>query len=83
MMNDESFSGKIKYLIVSSCLSGGPIQSGVKPQSTVVEPCGLAPVGVPLMALKMPIESDRVLLVASSTGFIWNTKLSNRHLCFA
>lgn len=39
-------------------------------QSMVVEPCGLALVGVPLIALKMPIESDRVLLVPSSTGFI-------------
>lgn len=39
-------------------------------QSMVVEPWGLALVGVPLMALKMPIESDRELLVPSSTGFI-------------
>lgn len=39
-------------------------------QSMVVELCVLALVGVPLMALKMPIESDRVFLVPSSTGLI-------------
>ena len=39
-----------------------------------MEPCGLALVGVPLMALKMPIESDRVLLEPSSTGFIYSRR---------
>lgn len=49
------------------------------------EPWGLALAGVPLMALKMPMESDRVLLEPSSTGLIckkggtgWNEYM---HMC--
>lgn len=38
------------------------------------EPWGLALAGVPLMALKMPIESDRALLEPSSTGLICKTR---------
>ena len=56
-------------------------ESGVKPprQRTVVEPCGLA-LGEPLMALKMPKESDRALRVPSSTGFIYKEQM-NRKTC--
>jgi len=38
----------------------------------LLEPCcGLALVGVPLMALKIPRESESVFLLPSSTGLIW------------
>lgn len=49
-------------------------------QSMVAEPCELALVGVPLMALKMPIESERVLLVPSSTGFICGKREIKRQM---
>lgn len=67
-------------IVFHSCLAGslvshlwwGRLDPGVKHlyQRMVVEPCGWALAGVPLMALKMPTESDRVLLVPFSTGFI-------------
>lgn len=43
----------------------------------VVVPCGLALVGVPLMALKIPIESDRAFLAPSSTG-----NICEKSMCF-
>lgn len=39
-------------------------------QRMVVDPCEFV-LGVPLMALKIPRESDNVLLVQSSAAFIW------------
>ena len=41
-----------------------------KGQRTELEPCVLALVGVPLIALKIPRESERVFLLPSSVGFI-------------
>ena len=50
---------------------GGPPGGGHTTEEVQGTPWMVAPVGVPLMALKMCSESGRTLFIPSSTGLIW------------